>query len=68
MAHVEPMVEQDEHPSLDSTINEENSNASKANKDVIISYNSPLRAYIDEACSIIGPPPHVGEREIVLPW
>lgn len=42
MAHVEPIVEEDEQPSLESTIDEQHSDASAVNRDVILSNDSPL--------------------------
>lgn len=42
MADVEPIVEEDEHPSLELAIDEEHSDASAANKVFILSDDSPL--------------------------
>lgn len=60
-------MEEDEQLSLESTTNEEQTGASAANNAIILSNASPLQAYIDGACNIVGFPLHVGEREATSP-
>jgi len=67
LVHVDPMVEEDEQPSLEAAIHEEKLGASATSRVFMLSNGSPLQVYIDGACSIIWSPPHVGEREFALP-
>jgi len=66
VAHVEPMVEEDEQPSLGSTIDGEKVNASATSRDVILSDNNPLQTYIDKTCNTVRLPSFFKEREAEL--
>ena len=66
VAHVEPMVEEDEQSSLGPTTDLELINAT-VNRVAVLPDSSSLWAYIDGACNIARLPLHHGERDAETP-
>ena len=67
VAHVEPMVEEDEQPSFGPTIDEEQTNAQVSNRVVVLSYNIVLKEYIDRSCNMVFPLLSILERGVGFP-
>lgn len=64
VAHVEPMVEEDEQPCLGSSINEEKIDASTIIQVAVLSdNNNPLQTYVGGTCNNVRLPLLYRERE-----